>query len=341
MKKFFSFMTAIMLAVFVMNATNVESSKFFDNTSVTLRGGASALMHPGCSGYENFGHTIQASGSLQFEKWITPAFGVSVEGTVGFTNGSKFGVYQSKNWLNYVTVMAQSKVNLANLFLGYNGEPRKWEFIPTVGIGWVHGFDKGSDQNSLGTKYAFDIRYNTSKKFSIVATPYIAYRFTTEGHETQPQPRFDSRNAWWGLEFGVSYRFGKTFTLCPYKYTQSDVDALNSQINDLRSREPQVVTKEVTKTDTIVPSQYVVFFDESSVELTPTGKAILDGVSVNKVALVQGSASPDGPKKLNETLAADRADVVKTYLENRGVKVLKSEGVSTMYNSRVVVITVK
>lgn len=363
MKKILVFMMA-MIATVSMMAQTVEKSKLTDNTSVTVKGGVSALMHPGCNGYENLGHTLQASAGLNLEKWVTPTFGLGLDGTVGFTNGSRVGLYQSKNWVNYVSVMAQGKVNWTNLLLGYKGAPRKFEVVTAAGIGWVHGFYQGtefpgvgymSDQDDLGTKFSAELKYNVTPRLALVASPYLAYRLTN-GLPTQEcgtkhmnrQPRFDSRAAWYGLEVGVSYRLGKTFTLCPYKYTQADVDALNGQINDLReelARKPKVVEKVVEKVKKVTvatdANQYVVFFDLASSELTPTAREVLDKITVSKVRLVVGSASPEGSKGFNEKLSTDRAQAVKSYLEGKGVKVSEAVGVGTELNSRVAVVTVE
>ena len=48
------------VAMFAMSATaqTVKPSKFLDNTAVTVKGGVSGLVHPGCNGYENLGHTF-------------------------------------------------------------------------------------------------------------------------------------------------------------------------------------------------------------------------------------------------------------------------------------------
>ena len=90
MKKVLIMMIAI-VAMFAMSATaqTVKPSKFLDNTAVTVKGGVSGLVHPGCNGYENLGHTFQAEAGLGLEKWITPAWGVGLKGETGFTNGSK------------------------------------------------------------------------------------------------------------------------------------------------------------------------------------------------------------------------------------------------------------
>ena len=367
MKKFFSIMIAF-VAMFTMSAQTVQPSTFFDNTEISVKGGVSSLMHPNCNGYENLGHTMQGTVGVGVTKWVTPSFGLGVEGTFGIKNGSKFGEFQSGNWFNYVTVMPQLKFNLGNLFCGYNGEPRTFEFIPTVGIGWVHGFyasqstqnaytgevlntPYNNDKNDIGGKLAFEVRLNMTKRLALTATPYVAYNFTNERPSTNEftnptaQPRFDARNAWYGVEVGVAYRFGNTFKLCPYTYTQEDVDALNEQINELRARKPEVIEKEVIKE--VVKKEYIgldeviITFEKESSGLTDIAKAVLNKIIEYStvVTYIQGDASYDGNAKFNENLANARAESVKKYLEDKGVKVISADG--KMTGSRIATIYVK
>ena len=377
MKKFFSLAIAFVAMMGMsLSAQTVESSRLFDNTYITLKGGASALTHPGCNGYQNFGHSIQGQAALEFGKWITPKFGVGVEGTVGFDNGSRpwyegsntfswVGNFQGRNWVNHVDVLALTKFNLNNIFHGYKGHADKVEFVPTVGIGWTHGWvygeyydvDEGDifidysstkHENHIMTKYAIDVNVNLNEKWQINVEPFIAYNLTgnyrSDYHNWNPY--FDSRNSWWGLNVGVTYKIGKQFTLCPYKYTQAEWDALNAEINDLRSRQPekvtevQVVEKYITKTVNDA-DQFVVFFANASTELTADAKATLNEIAEGTLVNVIGSASPDGPIGQNVELANNRAEVVKNYLTNRGVKVNDAHGVGTDLGARVAVVVVK
>ena len=378
MKKIFSLMIAL-VAMFAMTASAVtyEQPKFFDNTYITLKGGASGLMHPRCNGYQNFGHTIQGQAALEFGKWITPKFGVGIEGTVGFDNGSRpwydgvnefswMGNFQGRNWVNHVDVLALAKFNLNNIILGYRGYTDKVEFVPTVGIGWTHGWVYGVDaedfivhnstyhENSIMTKYALDVNINLNEKWQVNVEPFLAYNLTNNKFGTEKNgwnhvnrdPRFDARTAWWGLNVGVTYKIGNQFTPCPYKYTQEEVDKLNAEINDLRARKPEVVTKVETVEKVVTKTvndadQFVVFFANASTELTDNAKATLNEIGENSIVRVIGSASPDGNIDFNTNLAEDRAQVVKNYLENRGVRVEDAHGVGTELGARVAVVVIK
>lgn len=363
MKKFILMVAAVLATTLGISAQTVEHSKFTDNWQIGVRGGVTAILHPGCNNYKDFGHTIQASTSLDLTKYITPVFGVGVSSTIGWENGSQPGDFQGRNWLNYVNVMANGKVNLNNLFAGYKGQPRPIEVVAVAGIGWNHGFIYAQDAeyyylgttmhtNDIITKLGAEVNVNLTDRLQLNVAPYIAYNLTgANGYYHVNQPAFDSRNAWVGLEAGLTYKFKNSngthnFILCPYKYTQADVDRLNGQINELRSRKPEVITEvqkvEVIKKVTINESdQFVVFFTNASTELTENAKTTLNEISENSIVRVIGSASPDGNSRFNSNLANDRAQVVKNYLENRGVRVEDAHGVGTDLGARVAVVIVK
>lgn len=371
MRKFILLFT-IMFGLCV-SAQTIESQKVFDNVEVTVKGGVSALTHPGCNDYVDWGHTLKASTSIGISKWITPKFGVGIESTVGWENGTLKGLkfnegwrtFKGKNWVSYVDVLATSRFNLNNILHGYKGTQDKVEFIPTIGIGWVHGFKYRSlislgpgmmgshlgtkHTNDIMTKYAVDVKFNLSNHFGLIVTPYYAFNLTGGKFnrsnniivETN-KPKFDSRNSWYGIEAGLTYRFGKQFTICPYTYTEAEVEALREEINELR-RMPTVkkviVEKEVIKE--IPSTQYVVFFNKDSYDLTDTAIQLLNTIPSGTNVVIVGSASPEGNDSHNLRLSQDRAYVVKSHLESRKVNVLDTKSSGTELGSRVVIVKVQ
>ena len=339
MKKIFSLMIAIM-AMFTMNAQTFESSRFIDNTYFRVEGGATALTHPGCLGYEDFGHTIQGVIGAEVGKWVTPKFGVAFEGDFGIRNGSKFGYfnyewvdveqYQKAQRFNYITVTGLTKFNMSNVFAGWNPE-RKWEFVLATGPMWIHGFPGKNYENDFGVKFKAEVNYNATERLQLNLIPEFNYNLTgCYSYGTYEHPRFDSRNSWYGLKVGVTYKMGKQFTECPYKYTQADVDKLNAEINDLRARQPETVTKVVTKevaVKTVYQPVYVVAFDFAKDKLDQAGRDVLNSIPTDAVVDVQGEASYPGAKKFNQKLSERRATVVSDYLTNRGIKVANCNGI--------------
>lgn len=340
MRKFFMIMAAV--AAMFVNAQTFEQSKFIDNTYVRIDGGVTALTHPGCLGYENFGHSIQGVIGVEIGKWITPKFGVAFEGDFGIRNGSKLGLFQyesidkkSQNF-NYMTVTGLVKGNLSNIFGGYKS--RTVEFVLATGPMWIHGFPGKNYENDFGVKFQGEVNVNVTDRVQINFIPELNYNLTgLYSYGTNEHPRFDSRNSWWGLKVGATYKIGKQFTACPFQYTQADVDKLNAEINDLRARQPEVVEKVIEKV--VVKSAdipyAIVMFDKNSAELTNDAKAMLDGIQ-GSVEIV-GSASPEGTKVRNDELANERANVVANYLKNRGVNVTSINGNATI-GSRVAII---
>ena len=339
MKKIFSLMIAL-VAMFTMNAQTFESSRFIDNTYFRVEGGATALTHPGCLGYENWGHTIQGVIGAEVGKWVTPKFGVAFEGDFGIRNGSKFGYfnyewvdveqYQKAQRFNYITVTGLTKFNMSNIFAGWNPD-RKWELVMTTGPMWIHGFPGKNYENDFGVKFKAEINYNATERLQLNLIPEFNYNLTgCYSYGTYEHPRFDSRNSWYGLKVGVTYKMGKQFTECPYKYTQADVDKLNAEINDLRARQPEVVEKIVEKVVTKevkTQTTYVVAFDYGKAELDQAGRDVLNAIPTDAVVDVQGEASYPGAKKFNQKLSERRASVVTEYLTKRGIKVANSNGV--------------
>ena len=138
-------------------------------------------------------------------------------------------------------------------------------------------------------------------------------------------------------------------TFCPYKYSQDDIDALNGQINGLRSqlnglqgdldaanaRNAQLQrdldaarkAKPEPKTEVIDKSaQYMnvlVHFKVNKTNITADQQPNVERVAMylknNPTATVEikGYASPEGPKDNNIRLANGRAEAVKNMLINK------------------------
>ena len=160
MKKIFSLMIAL-VAMFAMNAQTLEQTKFIDNTYFRVEGGATALTHPGCNGYEDWGHTIQGVIGAEVGKWITPKFGVAFEGDFGIRNGSEAGKFNDEDKaqrFNYINVTGLTKFNMSNIFAGWNPD-RKWELVMATGPMWIHGFPGKNYENDFGVKFKAEVNY--------------------------------------------------------------------------------------------------------------------------------------------------------------------------------------
>ena len=154
------------VAMFTMNAQTFESSRFIDNTYFRVEGGATALTHPGCLGYEDFGHTIQGVIGAEVGKWITPKFGVAFESDFGIRNGSEAGKFNDEDKahsFNYINVTGLTKFNVSNIFAGWNPN-RKVEFVLATGPLWIHGFPGWGYVNDFGVKFKAEVNYNVTER---------------------------------------------------------------------------------------------------------------------------------------------------------------------------------
>ncbi len=131
---------------------------------------------------------------------------------------------------------------------------------------------------------------------------------------------------------------------------QAEIDALNAQINELRNRKPEVITKEVVKeVPTVKVKEFTVSdlvfvtFAQGKSALTKDAKAALNNVKQGVHVQVVGTASPEGSKELNDRLSQARADVVANYLKGRGVIVDEAtgKGVQGVTSNRLAVVYVK
>lgn len=324
-----------LVAMFAMNAQTLEQTKFIDNTYVTMRYGVTGLMKPSSFKYvrgtrgtcgdksNGLAHSLAQQTELQFGKWVTPRFAVALDGVVSWDTFSSLHK-MSDYTVPFITVSALAKYRFV--------DTNKFAFTTVTGPGWVHGFVKNgtgkNDKNDLMAKFQLEFTYKLTDRLDVDVVPELNYNLTRNG--ANKQPYFDSHDAWYGLNVGITYRLGNQFTECPYKYTQADVDKLNAEINDLRARQPEVVEKIVEKVVTKevkTQTTYVVAFDYGKAELDQAGRDVLNAIPTDAVVDVQGEASYPGSKNFNQKLSERRAIVVSDYLTNRGIKVAGCNGI--------------
>ena len=158
------------------------------------------------------------------------------------------------------------------------------------------------------------------------------------------------------MNAGFIYKFANSngthnFTIVTPR-DQAEIDALNAQINELRNRKPEVITKEVVKQvvkevpsvkEFTVSDLVFVTFAQGKSALTKDAKAALNNVKQGVHVQVVGTASPEGSKELNDRLSQARADVVANYLKGRGVIVDEAtgKGVQGVTSNRLAVVYVK
>ena len=100
------------------------------------------------------------------------------------------------------------------------------------------------------------------------------------------------------------------------------------------------VVKEVVKTEG-VQTTYVVTFPVNSSEILNTAE--LDGIKNGQTVEIVAYASPEGNADANQVLSQKRADAVAKYLQNKGVKVVRTtaKGADTEHANRIAIVTIK
>ena len=255
---------ALLMGVFAVQAQSLEPNKFFDNMSVTLKGGAIMPFQ----GYA-FWPSARGIFGLEIKKQLTPVFGLGVEGeaTINTTSWEKdpnFWGPKSPNMIDHTLAGMFGTVNLSNLFGGYKGKPRVFEIEGVFGAGWLHAFHRtesadyyGYDYDSWYTKAGANLNFNfgESRAWTFSLKPAVVwdmngdvmngYRYNRPIRNwVSPHSNASKMNADHAaveLEAGITYHFkgsnGERYiTFCPYKYSQDDIDALNGQINGLRNQ---------------------------------------------------------------------------------------------------------
>lgn len=346
---------AIMFAtVFSANAQiATENSKFLDNTYVGAQVGVATPM--------NFDHVfpLNTTFGVVLGKEFTPIFGAEIEGTAWF--GSHDGGYQAARFDHQSThnafrstyVGVNGTMNLTNLFKGYAGSRRFFEVGTNVGLGWVHVYTpyKGVEDkyhNYLGMKTAVDFMFNLGKdmKHTLKVSPGVYWNLSEPG-TSGGTLAFNKMGAQVGLTVGYVYHF-KTSN-GTHNFRTYNVGALISENNrllaELEKKPKEVVKTEIKEVEKTVVLENVapvyVFFAKNSAEITDEAMKALD--TVKGTVEVVATASPEGTDEYNMKLSQRRADVVKNYLEAKGVTVAKSEGlgVTGEQSNRVAIVTVK
>lgn len=329
MRKFISFIAGLAIAMGLASAQNVnyEYAGPFGMPYVTVDGGG--ISHLNAGSFNDFVKGFRPSAGLEIGTYFTPVWGASVEGLAHInTTGSYTFVDQS-------TVLANGKVNLTNLFLGYNGRPWVLDVVGVAGIGWGHDYGEPKiDPNYVVYNTGAEFNFNLGEKRAW----QINVRPTVLWNNYDNDPKFHVNDAHLRLAVGVTYKFGSrrtgshNFVTNNYAVTQADYDALKAKYNDALNREPEVrevvknvvTEKEVIKVAKVLVGSQIITFGIGSCELSSTEKAKIEAfvetLDNETVVKVVGSAdSKTGSESRNFALAKNRANVVKEALKSFGV----------------------
>ena len=382
MKKLVLMLAAASMAASV-SAQTVAESKTFDNIYVGINGGVATKT----TGHKWLSD-LDPNAGIRIGRYFTPVFGLAIEGNAYFsnkpwgstgtvvraTNASLLGTVNLSNWFGGYKGEPRTFEVSALYGLGWMHVFTNNKLVKAA---------TENQRNRMTSKAALDFAFNfgSAKQFQFYVEPSINFAFLGQskskelvatGNPLAPvavadhqeyrykaasqagQPAYNINNSFVQLNAGFIYKFANSngthnFTIVTPR-DQAEIDALNAQINELRNRKPEVITKEVVKE---VPSVKVkeftvsdlvfVTFAQGKSALTNDAKAALNNVKEGVHVQVVGTASPEGSKELNDRLSQARADVVANYLKGRGVIVDEStgKGVQGVTSNRLAVVYVK
>ena len=336
MKKFiFGLILAFMMSFSVNAQVATEKAKLFDNTYVTVQGGAATSLM--------FDEVFPVNGiaTLAIGKQLTPTFALEVEGDAWFGShmyGNTRFDGLSHNIVRTTYVGLNGKTNWTNLLCGYKGAPRTFEVGTTAGLGWIHMFTPGTEPegrigDGLGAKTALDLSWNLgkAKAHTLTVQPAVLWNLSVPGNSKE-NLAFNRKGA--QLYLGVGYTYHFKTSNGTHHFKQYDIAAYRNKIayleNELAKKPKEVIVEKIVikevpvETKTSAQQPAYVFFAQNSAELTDEAKAELD--KITGTVTVTATASPEGAASYNQALSQRRADAVKAYLESRGVTVQEATG---------------
>ena len=380
MKKLVLMLAAASMAASV-SAQTVAESKTFDNIYVGINGGVATKT----TGHKWLSD-LDPNAGLRIGRYFTPVFGLAIEGNAYFsnkpwgstgtvvraTNASLLGTVNLSNWFGGYKGEPRTFEVSALYGLG-------WMHIFTSNKAIKDATE--NQRNRMTSKAALDFAFNfgSAKQFQFYVEPSINFAFLGQskskelvatGNALAPvavadhqeygykaasqagQPAYNINNSFVQLNAGLIYKFANSngthnFTIVTPR-DQAEIDALNAQINELRNRKPEVITKEVVKEvpaikELSVSDLVFVTFAQGKSNLTREAKAALNNVKEGSHVQVVGTASPEGSKEINDRLSQARADVVANYLKSRGVNIDEAtgKGVQGVTSNRLAVVYVK
>ena len=384
MKKLVLMLAAASMAASV-SAQTVAESKTFDNIYVGINGGVATKT----TGHKWLSD-LDPNAGIRIGRYFTPVFGLAIEGNAYFsnkpwgstgtvvraTNASLLGTVNLSNWFGGYKGEPRTFEVSALYGLGWMHVFTNNKFLKAA---------TSENRNRMTSKAALDFAFNfgSAKQFQFYVEPSINFAFLGQskskevvatGNPLAPvavadhqeygykaasqagQPAYNINNSFVQLNAGFIYKFANSngthnFTIVTPR-DQAEIDALNAQINELRNRKPEVITKEVVKQvvkevpsvkEFTVSDLVFVTFAQGKSALTKDAKAALNNVKQGVHVQVVGTASPEGSKELNDRLSQARADVVANYLKGRGVIVDEAtgKGVQGVTSNRLAVVYVK
>ena len=350
MKKFVSVFALALVAMSVSAENLYKESKFFDNWYLGIQGGIAspAVGHA-------FWKDARGAFGLNVGKQLTPIFGLELEytGVVNTACSGNQATWASLNnggfAIDYTVLTLNGTFNLMNLFGGYKGAPRLFEIQAVGGSGWGHTSIPGADNdaNDLVFKFGANFNFNLGKEkaWTVALKPAILYDFVNR------DLAMTARAAQIQIFAGCTYHFKNSNGTHSFAfgraYDQAEVDRLNATINETRGmvadRDQTIATKNQriadleaalkaceakpavvqTVTNTKDNLECYVYFHQGKSNISAAQQPNVERIATflknhaGSKVVIKGYASPEGSVEVNERIARQRAEAVKTMLINK------------------------
>ena len=334
-------LSVLALGALAINAQTVvvKGGGFWDNWSMGVQGGATMKM----SG-EGFFKSARPAFGLTLGKQWTPILGMDIQG-MGYVNTTN-----SSTMIDASDVSLIGRMNLMNLFAGYNGMPRPFEVETVTGLGWLHHYMTGSgDTDDLSARVGLNFNFNLGEDAAWTLGIKPAVLFNLTGEYPSKKLAFNRNKANMEILLGLTYHFadedGNRHFALVNAIDPLALAAMNEEINDLRevivAKDVELVgladelmvvqdqlnearNKEIEATGQtikILESVVAFPFNQSDVQTSqmPSLEHAANYLKDNPDAkiTVNGYASPEGTEEYNLQLSQRRADAVKNILVDK------------------------
>ena len=329
------------LGAWTINAQTpvIESGGFWENWSMGLQGGGTMKM----SGTGFFKSARPAFGLTLGKQW-TPILGTDIQG-MGYINTTN-----SNTMVDATDVSLIARMNLMNLFAGYEGMPRPFEIETATGLGWLHHYMNGSgDTDDLSARIGLNFNFNMGEDaaWTLGIKPAIVYNLT--GDYPSKKMAFNKNRANMEVLVGLTYHFAdadgdRHFQLVNAVDPMS-IAVMNEEINDLRevvaAKDLELVSladellnvqnqlnearnqqAQATGQNINILESVIAFpFNQSDIKASqmPSLEHAANYLKNNPDAsiTINGYASPEGTEDYNLQLSQRRADAVKAILVDK------------------------
>ena len=281
-------------------------------------------------------------GSVSIGKWFTPGIGLRTK-LQGF-NSKKIGAVGVTSQ-HFWSLNEHIMFNLSNLFMGYNPE-RVWNISPFIGGGMARNMSVNRYVMQLSA--GINSSWRLCRNLDLYAEAgWNRMEDNFDGNEmaqlsnTHYGRGWEDKDNYLYAEIGLTFKLGKaTWNKTPdvdaiKALSQSQIDALNSQLNDLNTENEKLRKELAEKPKTTVLTKSLkefvatpisVFFNIGKIDVA----LLKDLVNVRALAkyaiennshiLVTGYAdSSTGTPAINQRLSEQRANTIVEELVKMGV----------------------